>query len=318
MNTRKRQKDTKEWVEEIFTAHPDWNARQIHDRYSQMVGPRDAVGLSSVQKYLEEIKPKYTDQEKEADAPWQLGYSKPAEISIESIPWLMELQVCRKSYYSKPITFREAKWFSRLSGFRQTFSGLPDFLAETEIRDEKIRNNFLSHVIATWAKLYSYREKLDTIAGVMKPDYSDLDSYLATNSLKGLDQYNDKWSWISLKRIANKDEISKEDLEKFNTRYMMSSNIDNVRSREIFFLAHSLGDPDMSDNAIDLYSRGLDLVLLDFDGLNKRLIKLAYIQRIKFLVYMRQWVNEHLDDHKDIMVSLIKIIDKVEKENAKQ
>jgi len=260
------------------------------------------------------IKPKYAEVENDLDAPWQFGLSKSNDVLAEAIPWLMELQLYRKTYCSKPITIREAKWFSRLSGFRQTFSDLSDFLTASEIHDDKIRNSFLWNVIATWAKLYAYREKLDTTAGIEKTDYSDLDSYMGTNSLKALDEYNNKWSLITVKRIANEVEITREDLEKFNVRYMMSSNIDNVRSGEIYFLAHSLGDPEMTDSAIDLYSHAFTIIFLDLDGFSKRLLKLPYILRIRFLVNLRRWISEHPDELKSSIEPVIgQIMEKVEK-----
>ena len=33
---------------------------------------------------------------------------------------------------------------------------------------------FLSHIIATYAQIYAYREKIDTIADIKNTDYSDI------------------------------------------------------------------------------------------------------------------------------------------------
>jgi hypothetical protein len=50
---------------------------------------------------------------------WNTAALKDESISHGSIPWLIRLQIQRGWYHSKPMTIRQAKWFDRLSGFRQ-------------------------------------------------------------------------------------------------------------------------------------------------------------------------------------------------------
>ena len=65
--------------------------------------------------------------------------------------------------------------------------------------------------------------------------------------------------------------------------------------------------------AIDFYSYGLKTVSLDLGGFNDRLSKLPYIQKIRFFIYLRQWVNENNNDQRDkIELAIGQIMDKVE------
>ncbi len=114
-------------------------------------------------KYISEARSKYT-----IDKAWNTSVLNSEPISPDALPWLIGVQVHLKSYCSKPLTIREAKWFNRLSGFRYTF---PVSLESLGISD-RTKDAFLSLVIATWAQIYAYREKIDTIARIKEPDYS--------------------------------------------------------------------------------------------------------------------------------------------------
>ena len=75
-----------------------------------------------------------------------------------------------KKYLARPLSIREVKWFARLFGFRTYFKPLQ------EIEDDPdLKFMFISNVLASWAQVYAEREKVDTIAGIEEPDYSDLD-----------------------------------------------------------------------------------------------------------------------------------------------
>lgn len=253
-------------------------------------------------------------------------------ISPDAIHWLIWVQeFYRKFYHSKPLTIREAKWFNRLSGFREGF-WYPSDIDFTIFG----KDMFASHVIATWAQIYAYREKIDTIAGITEPDYSDLDSAFANGNPSATNDYNDKLLWdarpitgeepsplnsVSIEsgsRISGLKEIlmtkvTKERLKEWKDKYLLPYMIDAIRFIEILILHHSLGDPDMSGNSINSYGSGL--LLFENTTFRQRLMKLPYILRIRFLILLREWVKEHPDANDAMIKPKVKIIlDKVEKE----
>jgi hypothetical protein len=291
---------------------------------------------------------------------WTSAALNEEPISPDAIHWLIELQALyRKLYYSKPLTIREARWFNRLSGWREGFSYRSDIDIEKHGEETYLSHLFISHVIATWAQLYAYREKIDTIAGIKELDYSDLDSRIATGRLSAIHDYDQKWAWdafpitaaelssVSLdshispkSRLVNcpvcgrpsknsvliegfrnpglleglMTKMTKEYLTKWKDKYLVPFMIDQTRFLEIMFLDHSLGDPDMSDSSIPIYSGGL-FAALKYAAFRQRLNKLPYIQRIIFLVLLREWAKEHPDAADAPIKPRIKIIlDIVEKE----
>ena len=272
------------------------------------------------------------------DTPWTSAALNEEPISPDVIPQLTWMQVCRKVAYSKPLTIREARWFYRLSGFRERFSDL--FLLKIGIPPEQ-NKLFIYHLIATWAELYAYREKIDTIAGIKEPDYSDLDSLCPTGNLPDLlaiFDYNETWAWgassiakagkryssVSLDTIESvfhfsrlkevlMTKIPKEGFVMLEPdKNAMPSTINMIRFLEIGILNHSLGDPDMSDSPILLYIKGLTTVLGDA-AFNQRLMKLPYLLRINFLVLLREIAKEHPDVTEDMIKTKIKeMLDKFE------
>ena len=81
MNNKKRLKDTGSIVRDIFSVHPDWNARQIYDRYLMVIGDvNKAVTLNSIQKHVQAIKERY---DKDKDLPWSLD--KTPSLHAEAI-----------------------------------------------------------------------------------------------------------------------------------------------------------------------------------------------------------------------------------------
>ena len=54
MNNRQRLKGTGVLISEIFSAHPEWNATKVYQRYLILIGDTTkAVTLNAVQKHLE-------------------------------------------------------------------------------------------------------------------------------------------------------------------------------------------------------------------------------------------------------------------------
>ncbi len=265
-------------------------------------------------------------------------------ITPEALPWLILIQENRKIWLSKMLTQREAKWFNRLSGYKNLFS--PSVLTDMGIEspDSNLINAYQSAMVATWAQIYAYRERIDAIAGIKEPDFSDLDSYLAKYNLDDLTQSEVEQLFVDvdlvLKKIETEVNPNKRTLTKLENR-IESGVLSFIREEEIFYLNHSLGTPDMSPESILLYFqimlpdsivdrvRGLMYHTLNDQQLNiyyvvlpepviKIRTKLTYVQRINYFVDLRHWCKEHPEALKarseNFDVEMLAIINNIEKD----
>lgn len=149
----KRLKGTRELVIDILSDHPDWNARQVHDRYRILINdPLMAVGLSAIQKQIEVLRPIINKLKEEGlDESWSLSLSIKHNISPEVTPALLKAKrFC--DALDDVLTVRQAKWIAYLS----------TFIHETPL-------------LLFWAERYSSWEKSHTIM-LGKFDSTDLDS----------------------------------------------------------------------------------------------------------------------------------------------
>ncbi len=154
MNDGKRQKGTRELIEDIFEVHPDWNASQIHERYLILLGDANkAVGLNAIQKHLEEIKPRYQEILKTGlDEPWHMGVLNNKDIAIdaEAVPYILLLQTwaekAQDEFVKQPFTIRQAIWLSKLRCVVELSKMKPKELVKIA--------QFLWH----WSKAYAQRE----------------------------------------------------------------------------------------------------------------------------------------------------------------
>jgi hypothetical protein len=281
----------------------------------------------------------------------------------------MRLQSYRKIYDSKPLTIREAKWFDRLLGIKEGFIIPSDVDAGIFEKDV-----FAAHVIATWAQLYAYKEKINILSGNKESDNSDLDEYILTGHQISIDDYNYDWEMeasaivgkelssrvlpggldpsallhllpakcplcgrphispvsgikskfdiIGLKegQMATNTEAIYNDgsFTFYNEKYFLSSAIDENIFLEIIILHHSLGDTDMSDCSKLLYCISVSATLIKA-LFRRRLKKLQYIYKIRFLILMRRWAKKHPNiKSKMIKPQIIKILARVEKESAEK
>ena len=291
-------------------------AQKSQREFNIFVEERKLPGVSRISKYLTELN--YNTINNPPSLPWHTGTLSKERIETEAIPWLMGLQSMRKSNYSKPITIREAKWFSHLSGFRKTYAAdLQDFLSKTlGINDDRSKNVFLSYVIATWAELYAYREKIDINAGIKDPDYSDLDDYIAKGDMESIYQRNDRHLFDAIDRITNKKDVSEKELTDFDSRYLLPSLIDQIRFQEIRLLGHSLGEPDMPIKSIHLYSDILTWILANNPVCLERLMKLSWVLKVRFLTEIRKLVKDNPDeDDRNIDSTVSKLITNLEAQN---
>ena len=141
------------------------------------------------------------------------------------------------------------------------------------------------------------------MAGIKNPDYSDLDNNLANLDFEAIYKYNDVKLFDAIGEITNRDDINKENLEDFNEQYLLPSLIDQIRFQEMRILAHSLGEPDMTQDSIRLYSGILTSILADIPTFFDALLKIPHIKRIHFLSVLRNWVKENPDVTDDQVVN---------------
>ncbi len=149
MNNLKRLKGTATLVREIFSEHPDWNARQIYDRYLILIGDtNNAVTLNAVQKQVQVLKKRnQTRRDTGIDLPWSLDKTPdfPAEaiaaiFKVQS--WLerakdnplVDIRGWNESYTDNtlattvwPLTVEEANWISKLYKVEHRLTG-PELL----------------------------------------------------------------------------------------------------------------------------------------------------------------------------------------------
>jgi len=103
------------------------------------------------------------------------------------IPWIINVKYNLRKHLARPLSIREVKWFAKLFGFRTYFKPLPEMENNPELK-----SLFVSSVLASWAQVYAEREKVDTIAGIEEPDYSDLDIAIVENDFHAIGVYINK------------------------------------------------------------------------------------------------------------------------------
>jgi predicted DNA-binding ribbon-helix-helix protein len=245
----------------------------------------ERVSSTAIIKFLTKINDRF---KKLLDKPWNTATLNIATLNAEhlspsSIPWLIGLQVHRKSCYSKPMTILEAKWFNRLFNFRDIFSSMPGIVSIGI--EEKLKHSL---VIATWAQMYAYREKIDTIAGIKEPNYSDLDNAIISGKSHETFKHNYERVNDEVARVFNNDNATKDDYKKMYFGYLKPAIFENIRDMEASVLGHSLGDPDLPENSTILYGNVLGILLTE-ENWGKNLEEINYQQKLHLLRLVREW-----------------------------
>ncbi len=166
MYNNKRQKDTRTLVREIFIEHPDWNARQIYDRYLVLIGDTNkAVTLNAVQKHVQELKEfSSTDEYKKLESPWHMGTLDGCHLPPEAIPLILLVQnyaelsphpVLKTPPPQEPVTIRQARWIARFSYFYR----------DLKPKDAK-KNLAAAQWLYHWSKIYSTQEIICELSGI--------------------------------------------------------------------------------------------------------------------------------------------------------
>ncbi|HEX76205.1 MAG TPA: hypothetical protein G4O12_06440 [Dehalococcoidia bacterium] len=189
MITNKRRKDTRTLIKEIFIEHPDWNARQIYDRYLILIGDaNNAVTLNAVQKHIEYLKDINKQwQEKGLDNLWHLGLmEKYPAIIPEAVLHILAVQAWAKRTQHEAVTVGQAIWISRL----YTCISNTELTGKRKERDAALR--WLWH----WSRAYAIEEKLSFIAKI-PPDTTNLDT--ALSDFAGIEVFPDYAYFIGTK-----------------------------------------------------------------------------------------------------------------------
>jgi hypothetical protein len=145
--------------------------------------------------------------------------------------------------------------------------------------------------------MYAYHEKIDTIAGIKEPDYSDLDNnineFIAGN-FQAISKYDNKWVNVALSPVFKKRITPKDALEEAASRYLKFGFFDTIRAAESAILGHSLGNPDMPENSLEIYGFILGILLYEKDS-GKVLEEINYRQKLNFLRLVREWCMSNPD-----------------------
>ncbi len=234
-------------------------------------------------------------------------------IDGEVIPWLIGAQVHRKQFLSRPLTVREARWFNRLFGLKNSIKLLPEMVS-----NPKLELFYKSNMLATWSEIYAYREKIDSIAGIKEPDFSDLDAAVLQQNSKSMRDYSGEL--LRDQMIHINDTLTLKNHHEPSWEELLSPVIE-VRFWEMRTIYHSLGEPAMSSKAIGSYLMALKFITpnlfpiptlpheREFVG---RIQKLDYEKKIKYIISVRQ---QYLPGFYDIDYekTLTRLLDEVTK-----
>jgi len=298
-------------INKMKEASPHFTAQEL-----EKIVVDEQLSKTAIIKYLTEVN---VNLSVIIDTPWNTAALDTEPITTEALPWLILTQENRKLWLSKMLTQREAKWFNRFFGFKSLFSSQALNDLGIVAPDANLINTYQAAIVATWAQIYGQREKAATVAGIEKPDFSDLDSYLACYDTDNLARAEVKRFWDDVQLILARIEsgIIPDRKRKIEIENRIESGVLSfIRSEEMLYLNHSLGTPDMSLELILLYFQTMvpDYVAdrfreLTYHPLNEPELSiyyavlpdsviemrnnLTYIQRVNYLVSLRQWCKEH-------------------------
>jgi len=172
----------------------DWENKKKHPSRWYRIETSRILGLDedsnpSLRSYEELVRDVRNNARVQSpvDKLWNTALLNSEPLESDLIPWIINAQYNLRKYLSKPLTIREVKWFTRLFGFRTYFKPLPEIE-----RDLDLRSLFISNVLTTWAQIYAEREKVDDIAGIQEPDYSDLDIAIVDSDFSMIREYFDE------------------------------------------------------------------------------------------------------------------------------
>lgn len=288
--------EIKRTVSRLVDQDKDWESRKKHPSRWYRTEAARILGLDedsnpSLRSYEELVRDvrKNARAENPVDKPWNTALLSSETIASDLIPWIVGVQYHLKKYLSKPLTIREVKWFTRLFGFREYIKPLPEMETNSDLR-----SLFISNVLATWAQIYAEREKVDDIAGIQEPDYSDLDLAIIDSDFSVIREYSDEKLSDQVHGLMGKQKrLTESQWTKIQERWTLPSLKNNILILESRILRHSLGDPDMTAEYIRAYHN----MIFNYDyGRDEEDYGATYQQRIDKFMHIRKKIIEEDGD----------------------
>ena len=284
--------EVKRTISRLVDQENDWDTKKKHPSRWYRTETAIILGLDeesnpSLRSYEELVRDVRENArvQNPIDKPWNSAFLNKEPLDVELVPWIIAAQYHLKKYLSKPLTIREVKWFARLFGFRTRFKPQPEIE-----NDLDIRSHFVSSMIASWAQIYAEREKVDTIAGIEEPDYTDLDLAIVDNDFSAIREYSDEKLSDQVHGLLGKQKkLTESEWSKIQERWTLPSLRHNILILESRILRHSLGDPDMTPE----YLRAYHNMLFHYDyGRYEEDYGASYLQRIDTFLSIRKKVME--------------------------
>ena len=289
--------DIRREVSRLVDNEKDWERKKKHPgrwyrsetAKTLKLAERDNPSLRSYEELLREIRKK-SKVENPLDGSWNTVLLNTDPLNPELIPWVMRAQYNRKEFLAKPLTIREVKWFARFIGFKDVIKPPPEM---DNVLD--LKAYFIINVLATWAQLYAAREKIDSVAGIQELDYSDLDIAMVDNDYRNIIGYNNDKLMNKIQEMREKSaKITQSQWDKYFEEWIKPALIEHIVFFETNYLFHSLGEPDMSQEALKAYG-----IMLSWNEANygQVLWKDSYEKRVGFFIRLRQYCR---DDNRTI------------------
>lgn len=314
-------KDTlfEEPIASLYDKHPDWTDECIESElkclFPEAAKNGDLPSSYKLGEYRRAVLEANAPKLEKGDKVWHLGTLEENSIYPEAIPPLAVSQYQWEYLLSKPFSIREAKWWGRLYLFGATLKFHKPLLDEIE-ENPLFKDVYRNLYIATWAGIYAKRERISILTGNKEPDYSDLDRCLATTDYGGLAEIcfkKDIETFLKFTPKGNKHH-QREVLESFQD----GMGIEAIRQLEIVYLGVSLGEPNISENALTIYHEMLLAIRLS-EKHNEMLLdaKLYVHPRISFLVSLRKWAEENSEvtDRELIAKKAFELLEETKKES---
>jgi hypothetical protein len=263
-------------IERMKKDNPELPEREI----VRIINSKNLPGESAINKYLTRINKGIAKPDPE-DNSWNTAILHDEPITPDVVPVLVGVQSQRQAYLSVGLSVREARWLNRLFGFRDIFRRK----CPSDGNDYEKEVVFIPNMLATWSQIYAYREKIDVLAGIEKPDFSELDTYILNNDCTLGYKYVSAFYFRSSEVASLGTE--KEKYKRFDKTYTSSTLIAQIWLMECGLLGHSLGTPDLTYNSLKVYYTGLSVLTCgDIQRLH-RFQKMSYGKKVELLVTLR-------------------------------
>jgi hypothetical protein len=288
--------DIKRTVSRLVDQENDWVKKKKHPSRWYRKETARKLGLNesnnpSLRSYEELCREtrKNARVQNSVDKPWNTALLNGEALDPEIVPWIATVQYYLQKNLSKPLNIREVKWFVRLFGFRTFVKPLP------EIQDNPdLVRLFVAMSLSSWAQIYAETEKVDEIAGINNPDYSNLDIAIAENDFSAIREYSDQKLIDQVHGMRGKQsELTVSKWAKILEGWTLPSLRHNIMILESTILGHSLGDPDMSPE----YLRAYHNLLFGFDyGRNEDDYGATYQEKIDTFMGFRKKIQAAPED----------------------